>query len=128
MLGVASGWCLSRECSWRTLTPWWLLAAYALGAGALTAYGRVPYGLDTAVLPRYQPTAELFTLSVVAIATLAVSDLLRVARRAGLVVLAAAALVVSVSARTQYASATTGVTAMALVQRQLEEGARCLTE
>jgi hypothetical protein len=123
-LVASSLWLWTRAPGLRpALVPWWLLAAYGVANGALTAFGRLDSGLFTALFVRYLPTASLFTLSALALTILAAATLRGRTRAA-----AVAALGIAVVAATPsfYAASAQGAENMRRLAYQLEAGAVCL--
>lgn len=77
----------------RALAPWLALGIFALGAAVLTAGGRLGYGYEQALIPRYVTLSLLFWIAWLAVAALALARWLASASfpRAGLAAAAAAA-------------------------------------
>lgn len=61
-------WEGKRTGNWRTFYPWLCAGAYACGSGAITALGRVGFGVEQALEVRYTVFTLFFYLSVVGLA------------------------------------------------------------
>jgi hypothetical protein len=57
------------------LLPWILLAVYAVASGVVTAIGRLGYGVDQALAPRYVSISLLFWVAFSVLATLTMVEL-----------------------------------------------------
>ena len=57
--------------------PWFALAFYSLGSALLAALGRVGFGASYALSSRYAPFSLPFTLAVIALVAIIVTDLLK---------------------------------------------------
>jgi hypothetical protein len=136
-LGSGVAWCAflvaasvwlwaARPDARAALVPWWLLAAYSLANGVLTAFGRLDDGLFTALFVRYLPTASFFLESTVALTTLAAAILWRQSTRAGVAAFAALAIAIAVPMPSFYVASREGAANMGRLALQLEAGARCL--
>ena len=108
--------------------PWFVLAAYALGNGFITAYGRLGNGMHTALLPRYLPTAGLFVLAALAVLTLAIADLGARPRARPVLGVVVIVLVwaVGVVALREVAAARRGIAGMQATATTLDGARRCL--
>jgi hypothetical protein len=109
------------------LVPWWMLALFALGNGFVTAYGRLGNGLGTSTLPRYIPTSTLFAASTVAVATLAIADVLRRSRALGSALLVAGLLLALFGAARYRDGARTGIADIARTAMWSDRALACLT-
>lgn len=109
-----------------TLVPWALLLLYGLGAGAVTAYGRLDDGIGTALLPRYVPTAALFVAGVIGILSLAVVETRARSRVAAAVLAAAIVLALGRSARGFVDAARGGLNEMRIVSLLIDRRGPCL--
>ena len=67
--------------SWRSITIWLALACFALGCAALTAIGRVSFGINQALQSRYQSLAALWWIALTALVWLTLSLLFTIVRR-----------------------------------------------
>jgi len=126
-LVAAAAWLAARRPDLRPATlPWLVLAAYGLGNGFVTAYGRLGNGAHTALLQRYLPTSALFVIAVVAVLALAIADLCRRSRVAAALVLATLVCAAGVSATRQVAAAAVGIGDMTAVASRLDRARGCL--
>jgi hypothetical protein len=108
------------------LVPWTLLVLYALGAGCITAYGRLDDGRTTAMLPRYVPTAGLFAVGVTAIVALAVTEVHARSRLAAAALAVVLVFPLAAAARRFADAARGGLGDIAIVSRRIDVKASCL--
>jgi hypothetical protein len=126
-LVVAWVWLAVRRPEGRpALLPWLVLAAYGLGNGVVTAYGRLGNGAHTALLQRYLPTAALFTMATVALFALALADLATRSRGAAALVLVVFGCAAGISATHEVASANAGIADMERIATRLDRARACL--
>lgn len=67
-LAVCALWESKQTGNWRAFYPWLCVGAYACASGAITAVGRVGFGLEQALSERYTALTLFFYLSVVGLA------------------------------------------------------------
>jgi len=58
----------SRDRDWKTIYPWLVLGLYGLISGAVTAAGRLRFGLNAAIALRYEPVRVFFYIAVAGLA------------------------------------------------------------
>jgi hypothetical protein len=58
----------SRERDWKIFYPWLVLGLYGLMSGAVTAAGRLQFGTNAAIAPRYEPIRVFCYISVAGLA------------------------------------------------------------
>jgi hypothetical protein len=71
---IKSSW---RDRDWKTIYPWLVLGAYGFISGAVTAAGRLGFGPNTAIAPRYAPVRVYCYIAVAGLAVSIYSELLR---------------------------------------------------
>jgi hypothetical protein len=64
-VALKSSW---RDRDWKTIYPWLVLGAYGLISGAVTGIGRLHFGPNSAIAPRYEPVRVFFYIAVVGLA------------------------------------------------------------
>ena len=64
-----------RRDLWEAATPWLCVAAYVLGSGALTALGRVSFGLEAATASRYATFSLYLPVALLPLGALICQDL-----------------------------------------------------
>lgn len=64
-LALKSSW---RDRDWKTIYPWLVLGAYGLISGAVTAAGRLGFGPNAAIAPRYSPITVFCYIAVAGLA------------------------------------------------------------
>ena len=66
-------WLMRRRCkvAWFPLFPYVALALYSIGCAVLTSYGRVQFGVDQAMVPRYNSFSYFFWLALIAVLVVA---------------------------------------------------------
>jgi hypothetical protein len=129
LLVAGSAWLVYRhgDAARIALVGWWLLAAYSLGNGALTAFGRLDSGgFATATFDRYLPTASFFAIGTAGVSTLAVRGLWMRKRSLGLAALALVAVTAIDVLRPAPHAVLEGVDRMQRLSAVLDGGARCL--
>lgn len=129
LLIAASVWLVWRHgaTARSRLVGWWVLAAYGLGNGALTAFGRLDFGgFATATFDRYLPTASFVAIATAGVVTLAVHDLWRYRRAYGIAALALVAVATIDVLRPAPRAVLEGIEAMSRLSTVLDRGARCL--
>jgi hypothetical protein len=64
-VALKSSW---RDRDWKMVYPWLVLGAYGLISGAVTGIGRLHFGPNSAIAPRYEPVRVFFYIAVVGLA------------------------------------------------------------
>ena len=64
-LALRSSW---QERDWKKIYPWFVLGAYGLMSGAVTAAGRLAFGPNAAIAPRYGPVRVFCYIAVIGLA------------------------------------------------------------
>lgn len=60
-------WVIRKQGAWRAFFPGFILAAYACATAAITAIGRIGFGVDQALDVRYQPYSLFLYLALIAL-------------------------------------------------------------
>jgi hypothetical protein len=126
-LVAASAWLHAKRPDLRpAVLPWLVLAAYGLGNGFVTSYGRLVNGAHTALLPCYLPTASLFVVAVVAVLTLLIADLFGRSRPLAALLLAGLVAALGVAGSQQLNAARVGIREMQEIAGRLDRARACL--
>lgn len=73
LLALKSSW---RDRDWKTIYPWLVLGVYGLMSGAVTAAGRLGFGPNSAMAPRYGPVTVFCYIAFTGLAISIYSKLL----------------------------------------------------
>ena len=65
LLALRSSW---RDRDWKKIYPWFVLGAYGFISGAVTAAGRLAFGPNAAIAPRYGPVRVFCYIAVAGLA------------------------------------------------------------